>query len=161
MDEVVFLIFGRFCLRALSVIVLCCVLGVASINRLNGQAATATIQGTVTDSTGAAIPDATVQVKNVGTSITQSTTSDAQGRFNVPDLGIGEYEAQTSKAGFSTVVHRGITLTVGAQAVVDFSLPVGQQTQTVTVEGEASQVDVSNSAVSSLISGTQMSELSR
>jgi hypothetical protein len=134
-------------------------MGVVSINRLSGQAATATIQGTVTDSTGAAIPDAAVQVKNVGTGLTQSTASDAQGRFNVPDLGIGEYEVQATKTGFSNVVHKGITLTVGAQAVVDFNLPVGQQTQTVTVEGEASQVDVSNSAVSSLISGTQMSEL--
>jgi hypothetical protein len=145
--------------RTLSAIAVFCLLGVVSINRLSGQAATATIQGTVTDSTGAAIPDAAVQVKNVGTGLTQSTASDAQGRFNVPDLGIGEYEVQATKTGFSNVVHKGITLTVGAQAVVDFNLPVGQQTQTVTVEGEASQVDVSNSAVSSLIGGTQMSEL--
>ncbi len=147
-------------MRTLSAIAVFCLLGVVSINRLSGQAATATIQGTVTDSTGAAIPDAAVQVKNVGTGLTQSTASDAQGRFNVPDLGIGEYEVQATKTGFSNVVHKGITLTVGAQAVVDFNLPVGQQTQTVTaVEGEASQVDVSNSAVSSLIGGTQMSEL--
>jgi len=129
------------------------------VNRLSGQGATATILGTVTDSSGAAIADAAVQVKNVGTGLVQSTTSDAQGRFNVPDLGIGEYEVQASKMGFSNVVHRGITLTVGAQSVVDFSLPVGQQTQTVTVEGEASQVDVTNAAISSLISTQQMLEL--
>ena len=57
------------------------------------------------------------------------------------------------------MVHRGITLTVGTKSVVDFSLPVGQQTQTVTVEGEVSQVETTNAAVSSLINGAQMSEL--
>ena len=79
---------------------------VADINHLNAQVATATILGTVTDSSGAAIADATVQVRNVGTGLTQTATSDAQGRFNVPDLGIGDYEVQAAKMGFSTVVHR-------------------------------------------------------
>jgi carboxypeptidase family protein len=137
--------------------VLLCVL--ILVARLNAQAAGAAIQGTVTDASGAAIPEAAVQVKNVGTGLTQSTVSDSQGRFNVPDLGIGGYEVQASKAGFSTVVRRGITLSVGAQAVVDFSLPVGQQTQTVTVEGQVSQVEVTNAAMGSLISGEQLVNL--
>ncbi len=127
--------------------------------RLNAQVATATILGTVTDTSGAAIAEANVQVRNVGTGLIQTVTSDAQGRFSVPDLGIGEYEVQASRTGFSTVVHKGITLTVGAQSVVDFSLPVGQQTQTVTVEGEVTQVDTTNAALSSLISTQQMEEL--
>src|SRR6266571_8501312 len=96
------------------------------VSRLSGQGAAATILGTVTDMSGAAIPEAAVQVKNVGTGLTQSTVTDSQGRFNLPDLGIGGYEVQASKPGFSTVIRKGITLTVGAQAVVDFSLPVGQ-----------------------------------
>ena len=116
-------------LCALSAFVLVFMIGVS---RLDAQA-TAAISGTVTDSSGAAIADAAVQVKNSGTGITQTTTSDAQGRFRMPELIIGAYEVQASKTGFSTVVHRGITLTVGAQPVVDFQLPVGQQTQTVTV----------------------------
>src|SRR5580658_1645506 len=92
--------------------------------RLAAQGATATILGTVTDASGAAVADAAIQVTNVGTGISQSTTSDGQGRFRAPDLGVGEYEVQASKAGFSTLVHKGITLTVGSQNVVDFSLPV-------------------------------------
>src|SRR6267378_4051299 len=128
-------------------------IGLAGVGvlRLNAQGTTATILGTVTDMTGAAIPETAVQVRNVGTGITQSTASNAQGRFTAPDLGIGEYEVQASKMGFSTVVRKGITLTVGSQAVVDFSLPVGQQTQTVTVESQASQVEVTSSAVGALI----------
>ena len=104
-----------------------------AVVRLLGQGATATIQGTVTDSSGAAIPRASVQAKNVGTGTTQSTTSNAQGRFNVADLDAGEYEVETSKMSFSTVVHKGITLTVGAQSVVDFALPVGQARRTLSI----------------------------
>src|SRR4051794_11663495 len=72
------------------------------------QVATATISGTVSDASGAAIADAAVQVRNAGTGVTQSTTSDAQGRYSVPNLGVGDYEVQASRMGFSTVVHKGI-----------------------------------------------------
>src|SRR5713101_7598700 len=133
----------RFAGILFSIFLIAC--GEVGVTHLRAQGTTATILGTVTDMTGAAIPETAVQVRNVGTGITQSTASDAQGRFTAPDLGIGEYEVQASRTGFSTVLHKGITLTVGSQAVVDFSLPVGQQTQTVTVESQASQVEVTNS----------------
>ena len=133
--------------------------GSARENFLSAQVSTATILGTVTDASGAAIAEAAIQVKNAGTGVTQTSTTDAAGRFNVPDLGIGDYEVQASKTGFSTVVHRGITLSIGSQSVVDFSLPVGQQTQTVTVEGQVSQVETTNAALSSLISTQQMTQL--
>ena len=86
---------------------------------------------------------AAVQVKNLGTGVTQSASTDSQGRFSVRDLPVGEYEAQAAAPGFQTVVHKGIILTVGGNSVVDFALQVGQQQQTVTVEGEVSRVDTS------------------
>jgi hypothetical protein len=135
------------------------VLAGAAVQQLNAQVATGSILGTVADASGAAIPEAAIQVKNLGTGIAQSAASDAQGRYKVLELGIGDYEVQASKAGFSTVVHTGITLTIGAQSVVDFALPVGQQQQTVTVEGQVSQVETTNAALSSLISTQQMEEL--
>ena len=134
-------------------------IGLIAPQRLAGQGATATILGTVTDPSGAAIGDASVQVRNIGTGISQATTADAQGRFRVSDLGVGEYEVQASKPGFSTLVHKGITLTVGSQNVVDFALAVGQTQQTVTVEGQVSQVETTNSAVGALMDQTQMREL--
>ena len=142
----------------IAVVVLLFALG-GAMSRLSAQGATATILGTVTDTSGSAIPDAAVQVKNVRTGIAQSTVADGQGRFRVPDLAVGDYEVQASKMGFSTGVRTGITLTVGAQSVVDFSLPVGQQTQTVTVQGEASQVETTNGAVGSLTDQAQVHEL--
>ncbi len=129
-------------------------------NRLNGQGATsATVLGTVTDSAGAVVPNATVQVKNVGTGKVQQVSTDAQGRYTVADLPVGNYEAQASAQGFQTTVRPGISLTVGAQAVVDFSLMVGQSQQTVTVDAQVSQVDTVSTAVASFVEQKQINDL--
>jgi hypothetical protein len=119
----------------------------------------ATISGTVTDASGAAVTNARVDAKNSGTGVIHSSTTDAQGRYSVPQLPIGDYEVHASAPGFQNVVHSGITLTVGAQTVVDFALPVGQAQQTVTVEGEVSQVETNSTAVGNLVEPTQVREL--
>lgn len=132
---------------------------VAGVTRLTAQVETATLSGTATDSSGAALVGAAVQARNVGTNIIQSTVTDPAGRYRIPDLPVGNYEVQTSLSGFQTVVHKGITLTVGANLVVDFSLPVGQVSQTVSVEGQVSTVETQTAAVSSLVTPEQMSQL--
>ncbi len=129
-------------------------------SRLSAQGATsATVLGTVTDSAGAVVPNAPVQVKNVATGQVQHVATDAQGRYTIADLPIGNYEAQATAPGFQTTVRRGITLTVGEQAVVDFSLSVGQSQQTVTVEAEVSQVDTLSTAVASYVEQRQINDL--
>ncbi|MBV8729248.1 MAG: carboxypeptidase regulatory-like domain-containing protein, partial [Acidobacteriia bacterium] len=133
--------------------------GVLGMERMAAQTQNAAISGTVTDATGAILAAASVQVRNVGTGISQGAVSDEQGRYRVADLQIGEYEAQASLAGFQTVVHKGITLNVGSQVVVDFSLPVGQAQQTVTVQGEVSAVDTQSTAVGALVESKQMRDL--
>ncbi len=133
--------------------------GEIGVTPLAAQGTGATILGTVSDTTGAVIPSAAIQVKNLGTGQTQTTQSDPQGRYNVPDLGVGNYEVQASKEGFATLVRRGITLTVGSQNVVDFSLQVGQAQQVVTVEGAVTQVETTNSTIASLVDQAQMREL--
>ena len=150
----------QFCKRAwvgtVGVTLLVVVLGVM---RVNAQGGTATISGTVTDPSGGAIAAAKVDVKNTGTGIVQSTTTDAQGRYNVPELTIGTYEVQASSSGFTTVVQSGINLTVGAHPLVDIALKVGQTQQTVTVEGQVAQVETSSTALSTLVEPTQMREM--
>jgi carboxypeptidase family protein len=135
------------------------VLSLAGGVRLAGQTANATVSGLVGATTGAAVPAAAIEVKNADTGVTRSAITDDEGRFHVSDLPIGNYEVQASKTGFTTVVHRGLTLSVGSQNVVDFSLPVGPTQQTITVEGMASSVETNSSAVSSMIDQTQISEL--
>jgi hypothetical protein len=128
-------------LRSVFVIAACAALltGVTGV-RLAAQMATGTISGVVTDSSGAVIPDANVQARNNATGASQSATSDAQGRYRIPELAIGGYDVQIEKTGFQSVLHKGITLSVGGQIVVDFTLAVGQVSQSVTVQGEATQV---------------------
>jgi outer membrane receptor protein involved in Fe transport len=126
---------------------------------LSAQGPTATVLGTVTDASGAAIPEAALQVKNSETGTVTNATSDTEGRYRVPDLPIGNYSVSTTKQGFQTSVRTGITLSVGQTAVVDFLLPVGQAQQTVTVESQVSQVETTTAAVSSLVDQTQMREL--
>jgi Carboxypeptidase regulatory-like domain/TonB-dependent Receptor Plug Domain len=131
-------------------------LGVA---RLRAQAITGNISGTVTDASGAVIAGANVEVKDVGTGATQTTATDDQGRFNVADLNVSTYEVTASKSGFQTLIHKGVTITVGAQLVVDFTLPVGTSQQTVTVESNVSQVETESTAISSLVNQSQMRDL--
>src|SRR5436309_3759771 len=141
---------------ALSVLFVC---SVAGVMWLEGQAVTAAILGTVTDPSGAAIPGTAIRVKNIGTGITQSAAADEQGRYRVPDLGIGDYEVEASKPGFQTILHKCISLTVGSQPVVDFSLPVGLSQEIVTVESQVSHVDIASAAIGALVEGTQIRDL--
>jgi hypothetical protein len=128
-------------------------------NRVNGQGANATLLGTVTDVSGAVVPNASVQVTNVDTGVSQTVRTDTQGRYTVVDLILGNYDVQASAAGFQTVIRKGITTTVGSQLVVDIALSPGQQQQTVTVEAQASQVDVVSSTLSSVVEQKQIADL--
>jgi len=148
---------SRVSLRAFGIAAI--LIAAAGFHALMAQSSTATVSGTVTDASGSVVAGASVEVKSVETGITQTTTSNQQGRYRVTQLSVGDYEVQTSHPGFQTMVRKGITLTVGNEAVVDVALQVGQSQQTVTVDAQASTVDVSSSAVASLVEGTQMREL--
>ncbi len=132
---------------------------IVSVQFLVGQTSTSIISGTVTDSSGAVVSGAQVNVKNVGTGIVTGLTSDAQGRFRASEMIIGDYEVQASHAGFQTVVRKGITTTVGGEAIVDIALAVGQSQQVVTVDAQVSQVDTTTSAISNTVTRTQIEEL--
>jgi len=142
----------------LGVIALLCV--TITPTRLFGQVAgTASISGRVTDPSGAAVPNAMVTIRNTATAASQTVTTDAMGRYTVPDLPIGPYEVTATTPGFQNAVRSGITLGVGAAVVVDIQLVVGQATQTVNVSAEATQVQTTSDAVSSVVNQTQMRQL--
>ena len=71
---------------------------------LFGQGTTATILGTITDTSGAVLPEAAIQIRNVGTGASQSVMSDSQGRFRIADLSVGEYEVVRPKYSCGTAV---------------------------------------------------------
>src|SRR5262245_29747202 len=92
----------------------------------SAQTVGASLQGTVHDPSGAVLPRATVEIRNVETGATRMLASDEAGRWREPVLPPGEYEIRASAPGFQTVVRRGIHLAVGQEAVVDLGLEVGQ-----------------------------------
>ncbi len=126
---------------------------------LMAQRTTATISGTVSDPSAAVLPEAVVRATNVNTGAAQSSTSDSQGRYRIAELPVGQYRVQAEKPGFQTVVHTGVELTVGAESIVDFSMPLGQSNQTISVEGEISSVNTTSAQLSTLMSQTQVREL--
>src|SRR5580704_2395806 len=126
---------------------------------VSAQVTTGTISGIVQDPSGAAIAGAEVTVKNLDTGMARTFTSDAGGRYTVPDLPLGNYEVQAQHAGFQTEVRSGITLTVGREAVVNLSLKVGQLSEKVTITGEAPLVESTTSALSSLVDDRTIRDL--
>ncbi len=119
----------------------------------------ATVSGTVSDSTGAVIQGAAVTVTDVDTGTSRGVTTDAAGRYLVPSLPVGNYEVRASKSGFSDEDRTGIKLVVGQSATVDFKLSVGQTTQAITVTGDAPLVDATTADISGLVSGQQIRDL--
>ncbi len=112
---------------------------------------TGSIQGDITDSTGAAIPDAAVTVTNTATNVSQRLTSHADGSFLAQNLPIGQYTVKVEKSGFSTSVHNGVDVAVGQTASVNLQLAIGQESQTVTVEAQASTINTTSSDRSVLL----------
>ena len=123
------------------------------------QVTTGTILGTVSDSSGAVVPGSTITIRNVETGISRTLTADAAGRYVAPQLPLGNYEVTAESSGFQTMIRRGITLTVGREAVVDFTLGVGQITERIVVTGEAPLVETTTSQVGALVDSKKIRDL--
>jgi hypothetical protein len=117
----------------------------------HAQLTSGTINGSVQDQSGAAVPGATVTVKNVETGVVRSTVSSPTGRYEVPNLQPGSYEVTVTAAGFQTSVRSGIDLSIGRIAVVDHGLQVGNVAEQVTVTGEAPLIETTTATVAQVI----------
>jgi len=135
-----------------------CALAILCVAPAMAQLTTGTITGAVTDSSGAAVPGATITVKNVDTGASRTTVSGPSGRYEVSNVPIGKYDVSATLAGFQTSVHAGVELTLGRTAVVDHSLQVGEVAQAVTVTGEVSMVETSSATVSSVVTAQQIED---
>src|SRR5579875_1064814 len=127
--------------------------------RVWAQAQTATITGTITDPSGAALPGAKIVATETSTNVSHSTVTNAQGEYSIPDLPVGTYNVQASQSGFQTTIQKGVILTVGATVLVNLSLPVGEVSQTVSVEANVAQVQTQTTEVSNLVAPTQVANL--
>lgn len=101
----------------------------------------ATVQGQVTDPTGAAVPGAAITVTNAGTGVSQTTRSDSAGNYQVPALPIGNYDVTVESSGLEKQVAKGLVLEVGRITVQNFQLKVAQANEVITVAGEVPIVE--------------------
>src|SRR5581483_11429949 len=90
---------------------------------------TATVLGSVHDSTGAVVPKATVILKNVATGITQNAQSDEEGNYQFNNVKIGVYQITAEASGFARAVADNIQVTVNARQRVDLTLKAGAVTE--------------------------------
>src|SRR5262245_6408137 len=123
------------------------------------QRSTATIQGAVTDPSGAAIAGAKVTVKNEDTGLTQSSTTNSAGAYAFTYLPVGSYRVEVEFAGFQSAVRSKIAVSVADNREVDVQLATGEVTESLTVEAPAIAVQTVGGDVSGLITGEQVREL--
>jgi len=126
---------------------------------LAGQAGTDQVSGVVTDTTGAVVPGAKVQMKNTDTDAVRTAVSDERGAYSVTNLPIGPYTLQVEKAGFEKYVQNGIVLEVNTNPSIVVALHVGAQTQEVIVQADAAMVETQNSNVGQVINPQQVIDL--
>ena len=105
----------------------------ATASSASAQLPTATILGIVRDSGAGVMPGVTLTVTNADTALSRSTVSEPDGSYRFPALPVGRYEGRAAIDGFRTAGRDGLTLTVGQEAVVNFSLEVGALAETVSV----------------------------
>jgi len=126
---------------------------------MQSQATTGTIEGTVTDQTGAVLPGVAVSIKSVETGIVRMVLSDDRGIFRAPLLPVGHYDVSVEFTGFTKFEQTAIALTVGQTLQLNIRLSVAGTTQAVSVTEEVPVVEATRTQVSSTIDDRAVANL--
>lgn len=121
--------------------------------------ATGRISGTVVDSSGAVVPDAAVECKNLETGLARTIASNQDGIFVFPDLPIGQYQVAVKKQGFRTEQTEQIPLVTGQVLDLKIALRIGDVNESVIVTGEAPLIESASSSVQQSVTEKQMQDL--
>jgi hypothetical protein len=120
---------------------------------------TATIVGTVTDSSGAVLPNVAITCTHVETGETRTSVTNDTGLYVLPSLAIGHYNVTVQATGFGGATKSGIELAVDDRARVDFVLKVGATQENITIEANAVAVQTDTGEVSGVINGEDLTQL--
>src|SRR6266403_340890 len=134
-------------------------LAVVASTPVYAQVAGATLSGTATDASGAAVPNAKVSIINSATGVVREVTTDSAGFYSAPNLLPGVYNITVAATGFSSSVQTGLTLTVGASKALNIALQVGQVSERVEVTATAPAVELTSSTISGEVDSTTEREL--
>jgi len=119
----------------------------------------ATILGTVTDPSGSVVPHAKISVVHVETGEIRGVETNDTGQYVAADLPIGHYNVTAKAAGFRLVERKDVVLNVADRSRVDFQMPMGSATETVTVEATSVKVQSDTGEISDVINGQQITQL--
>ncbi|HEY8460269.1 MAG TPA: TonB-dependent receptor [Blastocatellia bacterium] len=119
----------------------------------------ATIIGTVTDPHGNALPNATIKATNIDTNTTTATTSNESGIYTLPFLPVGKYRITVSANGLKTMARDGVELRVGDRIQLDFSMEVGDVTETVNVSSQAPLLETATASRGQVIDESKVRDL--
>ena len=123
------------------------------------QATTGTIEGTVTDQSGAVLPSVEVNVKNTETGVSRIALTDERGNFRAPLLPVGRYEVSVDFKGFAPFRQPGVVLTVGQTVTLTVPLSVAGANQEVSVTAEAPLIETSRTQISSTVDDRAVANL--
>ena len=119
------------------------------LQRLHAQYENGSLLGAIRDSSGSAIPHANVTVTNTATGITNQTTTDDAGDYNVPQLRVGVYSVTANAPGFASAVAKNITVSIGNRQRIDLTLKVGSTEVSVEVSDIALQIQTDSESARS------------
>jgi hypothetical protein len=146
-----------FRFRALPIAALCLLAILAP--RLYSQVNTSSIAGTLTDETGAVVPNATVTVTQDGTGLVRTVNNSASGEYVVPQLSPGRYSVKVEAKGFQSSIANNISLDIAQRARLDFSLHVGAVSQQIEVTGRAEVMDTDTASLGQTIERRTVQDL--
>lgn len=126
---------------------------------LSAQAFKATVVGQVVDSTGAAVPNATVTITQPATNQTQTVTTDGEGNFTISQLDPGSYTLRVEAANFKVSEQTNLVLETNQTARIDLALEAGNISEVVTVEAEAPAINTETSSKGEVITPRQVQDL--
>src|SRR5262245_616006 len=140
--------------------VLCVLLALSlSVSHAKAQVASGTILGGVNDSSGAAVPGATVTATNLDTQFSRSTTTDEAGQYALRLLPLGRYRVDVKLSGFKNFSQTGIVLDVGRNARIDAVIEPGSVAEVVSVVADAPLVETNSTALSRTITQNEVLNL--
>ncbi len=130
-----------------------------SMPMMQAQLSTGSILGVVKDSSGAVVPGAKITARETDTGQTRTDMTGSDGAYRLDTMAVGNYSITVEASGFQTEVQSGQTLAVAQELVANFTMQVGQATQTVSVTAQTAQVDTTTGSLSSLVTPDTIADL--
>jgi hypothetical protein len=149
----------RYGVESISVFVVLIFIALIKTGPASGQTVYGSIVGTVTDRSGAVVPDAAVKATQTETNETRTVATNGSGVYTLSTLPAGTYIVSISKSGFATFEARDIDLTINTTVRVDAKLAIGEQPQTIQVSANTAELQTDRSDVHGVVTSDDLQQL--